>query len=409
MSADRRVELAAVSKSYRLGETRAYDTLRDAISARLARRRRPVADEPLWALRDLDLDVRAGETVGLIGPNGAGKTTLLRLVARITPPTTGVVRTRGAVGTLLEVGTGFHPELTGRENVLINGAILGMSRPEIRRSFDDIVNFAGVERHLDTPLKRWSTGMQLRLAFAVAAHLSAEILAVDEVLAVGDAEFQRRCLARLSTLHDEGRAILFVSHDLGAIARLCDRAIWLDGGRVRADGAAGDVVAAYVRAAGGTSAASDVDLGERRAGPLRLGRLRITDSAGGSPPQRDREIVVRLDFDVEDPVPDLDIALWVVDGAGHRLIDDAWSDRRSTPMRMSPGERYEARMTLPALLRPGAYTLGAWLGTELGQVAFFDGELGRFTVEARIGDRAEALDRPRIVMPRAEWQVTPRD
>jgi lipopolysaccharide transport system ATP-binding protein len=228
------IEARGVGKQYRLGENAAmYGTLREALGTALRRgggRSGPTRD--IWALRDVDLSVHEGEAMGLIGSNGAGKTTLLRILARITEPTVGVTRTRGRVGALLEVGTGFHPELSGRDNVFLSGAVMGMTRSDVRRRFGEIIEFAGVEAFADTPLKRYSSGMRLRLAFAVAAHLEPELMLVDEVLAVGDYDFQRRCLNRMATLREEGRTVVFVSHDLGAITRLCSRAVWIDHGRV---------------------------------------------------------------------------------------------------------------------------------------------------------------------------------
>ena len=224
------IQAEGLGKRYRLGES-GYATLRERLDLR-SRRRAAVdnGEREVWALRDVDLEIEEGDVVGIVGRNGAGKTTFLKTVARIVRPTTGVVRVRGRVGALLEVGTGFHPELTGRENVFLNGVVLGMSRREISRRFDDIVEFAGVERFLDTPLKRYSSGMYLRLAFAVAAHIDPDVIIVDEVLAVGDAEFQRRCLGRMSEFGREGRTVLFVSHDSSAVARLCRRAVWLEQG-----------------------------------------------------------------------------------------------------------------------------------------------------------------------------------
>src|ERR671925_657438 len=231
---DLALDVAGLSKQYRIGQMHsAIDTLRDHVmhglrTLRTARTPR----ETIWALDDVSFEVREGEVLGIIGRNGAGKTTLLRLLSRITEPTKGHADVTGRVGSLLEVGTGFHPELTGRENIFLNGTILGMRRAEIVRRFDDIVAFAGVERFLDTPVKRYSSGMQVRLAFAVAAHLEPEILLVDEVLAVGDAEFQRRCLGRMQDFGASGRTVLFVSHNMQAIARLCERTMLLDGGKV---------------------------------------------------------------------------------------------------------------------------------------------------------------------------------
>ena len=252
------IEILGVSKRYELGERQT--TLRDVLAAsgrRLVGRRsdsRP--RETIWSLRDVSLEVQQGEAVGVIGRNGAGKSTLLKILTRITEPTSGLSRTRGRVGSLLEVGTGFHPELTGRENVYLNGAILGLRRREIDSRFDAIVDFSGIARFIDTPVKRYSSGMYLRLAFAVAAHLDAEIMAVDEVLAVGDAEFQRRCLTKMGSLEGEGRTVLFVSHDPQAVVRLCRTAVWLEQGRLRAHGPAREVVDSYL-------ASGSAPIGER--------------------------------------------------------------------------------------------------------------------------------------------------
>ena len=239
------IEVEGLGKRYPLGEDFGrYLTIRESIASWL-RRDPPEAAGETWALQGMDFSLDEGEVLGVIGRNGAGKTTLLRILSRITEPTTGISRTRGRVGMLLDVGTGFHPELTGRENVFLNGALLGMSTAEVRRRFDEIVEFAGVERFLDTPIKRYSAGMQARLAFSVAAHLEPEILLVDEVLAVGDAAFQRKCLGKMTDVAREGRTVVFVSHSMTAIEGLCDRALWLDGA-VRADGSPSDVIAAYL-------------------------------------------------------------------------------------------------------------------------------------------------------------------
>lgn len=201
--------------------------------------------EEFWALKDVSFEVKQGEVVGIIGRNGAGKSTLLKILSRITKPSAGRVRLRGRVASLLEVGTGFHPELTGRENIYLNGSVLGMTRAEIKKKFDEIVAFAEVEKFLDTPLKRYSSGMYVRLAFAVAAHLEPEILIVDEVLAVGDVQFQKRCLGKMGQVAEGGRTVLFVSHQMNQIRRLCGQCIWLDGGEIQQMGSAAEVVGAY--------------------------------------------------------------------------------------------------------------------------------------------------------------------
>src|SRR5919106_3006074 len=250
----RAIEVDHVSKRYRIG-ARYYVTLRDVSFA-----------------------VDEGEVVGVIGRNGAGKTTLLKILARVTQPTEGVARMRGRVGPLLEVGTGFHPELSGRENIFLNGAILGMSRTDIRRRFDKIVAFSGVEDFLDTPVKRYSSGMYLRLAFSVAAHVEPDIVVVDEVLAVGDAEFQRRCLGKMSQFAQEGRTVLFVSHDLGAVARICERAIWLEDGEIKHDGPTKNSIDLYLDARG--ARAASVEFPPEPDKPVQLLSVGIADQTG---------------------------------------------------------------------------------------------------------------------------------
>ncbi|MGB7339680.1 MAG: ABC transporter ATP-binding protein, partial [Phototrophicaceae bacterium] len=205
------------------------------------------AQDAIWALRDVSFDIGEGEVVGIIGRNGAGKSTLLKILSRITPPTIGQVTLYGRVGSLLEVGTGFHPELTGRENVYLNGTILGMTKAEIDRKFDEIVDFSGVERFIDTPIKRYSSGMQVRLAFAVAAHLEPEILIVDEVLSVGDAEFQKKSIGKMQDVSKSGRTVLFVSHNMNAIRNLCSRAIWMENGMLKSDGEVNAIATDYMR------------------------------------------------------------------------------------------------------------------------------------------------------------------
>jgi ABC-type polysaccharide/polyol phosphate transport system ATPase subunit len=242
------IRVEGLGKRYRVGERERYLALRDVLTRLLAsplrlRNRRPV--DFLWALRNINFDISRGEVVGLIGRNGAGKSTLLKILARITRPTEGWADLTGRVGSLLEVGTGFHPELTGRENVYLSGAILGMRKKEIARKFDEIVSFAEVERFLDTPLKHYSSGMQMRLAFAVAAHLEPEILLVDEVLAVGDLQFQKKCLGKMGDVAKTGRTIVFVSHQMNQIRRLCKRVFWIDGGRIRETGPTAPVLGAY--------------------------------------------------------------------------------------------------------------------------------------------------------------------
>lgn len=247
------IKVTNLSKQYRIGmRDAAYGSLRESLmnglrASRRLRRENKTGADTIWALQDVSFDVAPGEVVGIIGRNGAGKSTLLKILSRVTEPTAGRVELYGRVGSLLEVGTGFHPELTGRENIFLNASILGMTRQEVGTKLDAIVSFAEIEKFIDTPVKRYSSGMYLRLAFAVAAHLEPEILMVDEVLAVGDASFQKKCLGKMSAVAREGRTVLFVSHNMMAIQSLCSRAIWLDGGRVTSDAEAGQVVATYLK------------------------------------------------------------------------------------------------------------------------------------------------------------------
>ena len=239
------IRVENLSKQYRIGQYEAaYKTLRESIMNVFSRR--DGNRETIWALKDVSFQVNRGEVVGIIGRNGAGKSTLLKILCRVTEPTEGHAYINGRVGSLLEVGTGFHPELTGSENIFLNGAILGMRKAEIERKFDEIVAFAEIEKFIDTPVKRYSSGMYVRLAFAVAAHLEPEILLVDEVLAVGDVAFQKKCLGKMENISKQGRTVLFVSHNMAAINALCDRVIFLDEGKIMEIGRTADVIAEYL-------------------------------------------------------------------------------------------------------------------------------------------------------------------
>ncbi|MDD5008119.1 MAG: ABC transporter ATP-binding protein [Syntrophorhabdaceae bacterium] len=248
------IEIRDIGKKYTIGVHRGYLSLREQLTSKTARAVKSLIrgndkrrKDEFWALRDVSFNVNEGETIGIIGRNGAGKSTLLKILSKITPPTTGKITLRGRVASLLEVGTGFHPELTGRENIYLNGTILGMTRAEISKKFDEIVAFSEIEKFLDTPVKRYSSGMYVRLAFAVAAHLEPEILLVDEVLAVGDAEFQKKCLGKMGDVAQEGRTVLFVSHNMGAIRQLCNSGILLTEGKIAALGKTDIVVDAYLQ------------------------------------------------------------------------------------------------------------------------------------------------------------------
>jgi lipopolysaccharide transport system ATP-binding protein len=283
------IEVSGLAKQYRLGKRAAYATLRDALhglarspGAWFGKGGAAQAAPLLWALNDVSFTVRRGERVGIIGRNGAGKTTLLKILSRITEPTRGRVVMRGRVASLLEVGTGFHPELSGRENIYLNGAILGMSRAEIARRFDEIVGFAEVERFLDTPVKHYSSGMYVRLAFAVAAHLDPEILIVDEVLAVGDAHFQRKCLGKMSEVSQGGKTVLFVSHQMQAVEQLCSRALLIEAGALAADGPPKEVIERYLGScAGAVAGRALLERGDRAgSGEYRFADVWFSDGRG---------------------------------------------------------------------------------------------------------------------------------
>ena len=360
-----------LSKSYLIGHMapprERYVALRDVIArgARdLARRASDFVTgqqivqgdriEEFWAIRDVSFDLKRGEVLGIVGQNGAGKSTLLKILSRITKPTSGRAILRGQVASLLEVGTGFHPELTGRENIFLNGTILGMTRAEIRRKFDEIVAFAGVERFLDTPVKRYSSGMYVRLAFAVAAHLESDILVVDEVLAVGDGEFQKKCLGKMGDIASkEGRTLLFVSHNMTAIEQICDKGIWLEGGRLACNGTVNDVIECYLGRATKDSIVSFPPSSDQpsitaiRIEPneIRVGNLVV-------------DIEFKSPFPLKPPVPGvvvsstMGVPLW---GSNTRFHGENYPQ----PVLQAGKLRMVAR-SLP--LASGTYRLSVWLG-----------------------------------------------
>jgi ABC-2 type transport system ATP-binding protein/lipopolysaccharide transport system ATP-binding protein len=398
------IQIEKLGKRFRLGIGAAgYDTLREA----LARAARPGRNDrhDLWALRGIDLEIPAGEALGIIGPNGAGKTTLLRILAGITFPTEGVARTRGAVGALLDVGTGFHPELTGRENVFLSGAVLGMRRREIRARFDEIVEFSGVERFLDTPVKRYSQGMRLRLAFAVAAHLDPPIVVVDEVLAVGDSAFREKCMGKMAEMERRDKTVLFVSHDLGAITRLCSRAVWIQDGQIQADGSAGQIVSSYLeRAIPGRLLDTEFDAepGARAA----IQRVTVRDASTGqvlTVPERGSPFRIEIAFEVYDAIPDVNVAIMLVDDLGVMIIDDDVRDRPlSGQLSGEPGV-YVVSATIPPLLRAGTYMVRTWIGNEYETAV--ERDLLTMRVAPRVDDPEWLRERRRAVQPDIEWKI----
>jgi lipopolysaccharide transport system ATP-binding protein len=352
-----------LGKRYRIGERQRYLALRDILTQtakaplRLFRAGAPKSSSNgaghIWALKDASFEVREGEVVGIIGRNGAGKSTLLKILARVTKPTEGFAKIHGRLGSLLEVGTGFHSELTGRENVYLSGAILGMKKREIVRKFDEIVAFAEVEKFIDTPLKHYSTGMQMRLAFAVAAHLEPEILLVDEVLAVGDAAFQKKCLGKMGDVAHGGRTILFVSHQMNQIRRLCERVMWIDNGQVRECGSTAQVVSAYESAV----LSPGIVQPQRPDGARSKARFlawEIVEPRASHPHMLNSldPVTVKFTVEVNEPVQSghHGIALFNMD----RQLMWAWA---KDDVRLKPGI-HSFTYTFPMLpLRPGAY---AW-------------------------------------------------
>jgi ABC-type polysaccharide/polyol phosphate transport system ATPase subunit len=365
------VHVERLSKRYYLVPPSRHNSIREALSdgARTAwqrLRRRREADGEFWALREVSFDVTAGEVIGIIGRNGAGKSALLKILSRVTEPTSGRAEIRGRVGSLLEVGTGFHPDLSGRENIFMNGAVLGMRRAEIVRKFDEIVAFAEVDQFLDTPVKRYSSGMQVRLAFAVAAHLEPEVLLVDEVLAVGDAEFQKKCLGKIRDVSSAGgRTVLFVSHSMDAVQRLCARSVLLERGRMVAIGDTRSVVAEYLirtQAPSAPGAWIDVTGVDRSgAGTARFAAVQYRsdlEEADGQP-YPDGPLTVGVALNVSATCTVASIAVTLYDAHGTKLVNaDTISLGRT--LRLEPGEHRIVLRIAALHLNPGVYVLGLW-------------------------------------------------
>lgn len=356
-----------LGKRYRRGRRAQHggtfaETLGEMVSSALGGRApwRRETSESFWALRDVSFEVHPGEVIGIIGRNGAGKSTLLKLLSRVTEPTTGTVELFGRVGSLLEVGTGFHPELTGRENIFLNGAILGMRRAEIRRKFDEIVEFAEIGRFLDTAVKHYSSGMYVRLAFAVAAHLQPEILIVDEVLAVGDVEFQKKCIGKIENVSSGGKTVIMVTHSMSIVQALCPKAILLENGIITKVGPARSVVSHYLKSLKVEHAervVTDADHGAHL-GRLRLRRVKLVNSCADSFTVYWKQ-PIQLLIEVEAKEPTANVSL----GAGIRTVDGVkiltvhHDDNGTHPLlKFQPG-RYEVELTLPNDLRPGVYQL----------------------------------------------------
>jgi lipopolysaccharide transport system ATP-binding protein len=410
------IKVDRLSKHYRLGAgPQGQGDFRDAVGAawqRLRRRAGDRADEPahdhgtrdLWALEDVSFEVRTGEVVGIIGHNGAGKSTLLKILSRITDPTSGYAWFEGRVGSLLEVGTGFHPELSGRENIFLSGAILGMTRREVARKFDEIVEFSEIGRFIDTPVKRYSSGMFVRLGFAVAAHLEPEVLIVDEVLAVGDAAFQRKCMAKMQDVSQRGRTILFVSHNMGSIQALCDRALVLKSGRLVAEGPPADAAALYLQS---TAQQIDRDL-EHRTDRRGRGRTRVVGMSAHSEGHDDapglllygRTAVIHCE--VREVRPDLSCTITILNHLTQRVCRLA--SRITAPGdEIAPGRRFTC--VLPDLaLVAGHYHVNVTIASGHEVEDSVDSAITFDVEHGTLGGRPLAREQTGVVFaPRHRW------
>jgi lipopolysaccharide transport system ATP-binding protein len=361
------ISVEHLSKVFRLGEMQRGHTLADAVNGFFRRKptespKKEAERRTLWALKDVSFTVRQGEVLGIIGRNGAGKSTLLKILSRIVSPTAGRAVIEGRVGALLEVGTGFSSELTGRENILLSGTILGMSSQEIRSKMDEIIDFSGIERFIDTPVKRYSSGMYTRLAFAVAAHLEPEILIVDEVLAVGDLEFQRKCLGKMNAMTKGGRTVLFVSHNMGAVSELCTHAMLMQKGQVHAIGETVDVVAEYVRLYQGSDAG--VSFEENPALPCNIIGASVADTAGNIVNTVDLadDVILNVNYKVTEPLDGVQISV-VISRNMNEVFCTFDTDALDAIPSRGPGI-YSARCRLPGMfLKAGNYTARIGAGT----------------------------------------------
>ena len=347
----------------------------------------------VYAIQDVSFEVKQGGALGIIGRNGAGKSTLLKILSRVTTPTSGQIKVRGRIASLLEVGTGFHPELTGRENIFLNGAILGMRKAEIRAKFDEIVDFSGCERYIETPVKRYSSGMYVRLAFAVAAHLEPEILIVDEVLAVGDVEFQKKCLGKMKDVAGDGRTVIFVSHNMSAVATLCDTAIWMQHGKLIKSGSARDLVCEYMEGQSGGGQGEPLLLAQKPrsgSGSAKFTNLNIASYNSGDSNTKHiitgSSVQIEVEITAFADISNSNVAITIYDGNSFRLIDVNTAIKGDF-LSMATGEKATVKFTLEALLlRPGKYMVELWLGR--GGIEDFDHvrEAGAFEVHPNVAE-----------------------
>jgi lipopolysaccharide transport system ATP-binding protein len=406
------ISATQLGKRYRFGLRKGHDTLRDLLTHGLRRlfqpRREPSGDAGyFWALKNVSFDIQQGEVVGVIGRNGAGKSTLLKILSQITEPTEGEVRIRGRVASLLEVGTGFHPELSGRENIFLNGAILGMSRAEIKRNFDEIVAFAEVEKFLDTPVKRYSSGMYVRLAFAVAAHLEPEILVVDEVLAVGDAQFQKKCLGKMAQVSSQqGRTVLFVSHNMVAVQSLCRRCLLLEKGGVKFDGGVAEGVSAYLQSVFETGAAHSWPDDTTAPGNdvVRMAKLAVEpeDTAPGARITMQEPFRIETEYHVRKNDATIHITYHLLNEQGLVVLTSG------SAVRKYDTGRYRSICRFPgSLLNSGSYYLKLLIVEDGTRISYQNECLASFhVVDARERNEGWMGREPGIVQPNLEWTTT---
>lgn len=408
-----------LGKRYRIGQAAVrYTTLRESLSEAFSapiRRLRGGSDgsNHIWALKGVSFDIRQGQVIGIIGRNGAGKSTLLKVLSHVTDPTEGFAEIHGRVGSLLEVGTGFHPELTGRENIFLNGAILGMKQSEIVKKFDEIVDFSEVEQFIDTPVKRYSSGMYLRLAFAVAAHLEPEILVVDEVLAVGDAEFQRKCLGKMSDVARHGRTVLFVSHNMSAILRLTEEALVVEKGQIAMRAPTPQAVDYYLSrgfSQEGQRLWLDEDI-PADAEPFRPVGIRVLNAKGAvvDTVRSVEPFTLEIEYDLQRPITGMRVGIYLMSMRGEFIMTsfDTDESQKYEELRVRPAGHYFSRVQIPAdFLNEGRYVVGMNANSFRVKRYFQDEQALTFTVDAA-GAPGMQWPEPRqgAVRPRLDWQI----
>ncbi len=413
------VEVNHIGKRYRIGVTsKQYNTLRETLTGLVHNPKDRInkkmdENNSFWALKDVNFKVEEGKAIGIIGRNGAGKSTLLKILSRVTEPTEGNAVIRGRVGSLLEVGTGFHPELTGRENIFLNGAILGMKRSEIEKKMDEIIAFSEVEKFVDTPVKRYSSGMYLRLAFSVAAHLEPEILVVDEVLAVGDAEFQRKCLGKMSDVANQGRTVLFVSHNMSAIMRLTDQTLVLEKGKVAMQAPTADAVDYYLSQGFSQEGQREwkEDELEKNPAPFHPIRIRVLSNTGlVSDTIRSTEpAYIEFEYQIDEDICGLRVGLYIISTRGEFILTSFDVDDHENYEKFSirKAGKYISRCTIPAdFLNEGRFVIGVNASIFKIRTYFHDEQALVFNVNGT-GAPGTQWPEPRtgMIRPRLYWEI----